>query len=181
MKHIKLFEQFVNEKAYRLTGFYASKGLIGRVMQTFKKQIERTAFEGDREVTLQDINKEWEKFQKTAQKIVLDQVEKAVNDMNQVLFVTLDPSTWIVDKINGLNQDGLTNKVYISLDGEFVINVGFMDNVDSSKFRRKLDKEAYNNTPLANPANTIYGTYDSAVGYNNLEIRDNEIMVIDAK
>ena len=181
MKRIPTFEQFVNEKAYRLSGFYASKGLIGKVMQTFKKQIERTSFEGDREGTLEDINKEWEKFQKTAQKIVLDQVEKAVKDMDQVLFVTLDPSTWIVDEVNGLNQDGRTDKVYISLDGDFVINVGFMDDVDSSKFKRKLDKEASNNTPLADPANTIYGTYDSAVGNNNLEMRDNEIMEIDAK
>ena len=181
MKRIPTFEQFVNEKAYRLSGFYASKGLIGKVMQTFKKQIERTSFEGDREGTLEDINKEWEKFQKTAQKIVLDQVEKAVKDMDQVLFVTLDPSTWIVDEVNGLNQDGRTDKVYISLASDFVINVGFMDDVDSSKFKRKLDKEAYNNTPLADPANAIYGTYDSAVGNNNLEMRDNEIMEIDAK
>ena len=37
------------------------------------------------------------------------------------------------------------------------------------------------NSPIANSSDVIYGNYDSAVGDNNLEIRDSEYMSIDAK
>jgi transcriptional regulator with PAS, ATPase and Fis domain len=181
MKRIPTFEQFVNEKVYRLAGYYSAKGLIGKIMQTFKKEIERTVFEGDREGTLEEVNKAWAKHQDTAKKLVLDQVEKAVKNMDQVLFVTMEPSHWIVDDVNGLNMDDRTDKVYIRLQHEFVINVGFMDDADSSKFKRKFDKESYNNTPLSSSEDLIYGTYDDGVGDNNLELRSNEIIEINHK
>ena len=37
------------------------------------------------------------------------------------------------------------------------------------------------NSPIANSSDVIYGDYDSAVGDNNLEIRDSEYMSIDQK
>jgi hypothetical protein len=181
MKRIPTYEQFVNEKVYRLSGFYSQKGFLGKIFQTFKKQVERVSYEGDVEGTLEDVNKIWDKFQDDAKKMILAQVEKAVKDMDNVLFVTMSPSKWIADEVNGLNQDG-GKELYISLeDGDFVINVGFMDDVDASKYKRKFDKEAYNNTPMASDEDVIYGTYDSNVGDNNLELRGGEVMSIDAK
>ena len=180
MKRIPTFEQFVNEKAYRLSGYYSAKGLIGKIMQTFKKQIERVQYEGDAEGVIEELNKEWEKHQDTAKKLVLDQVEKAVKNMDQVLFVTLEPSHWIVDDVNGLNVEG-SSSLYVRLQHELIINVGFMDDADSSKFKRRFDKEAYNNTPLADEDSVIYGNFDPGVGDNNLELRSNEIMQIDAR
>ena len=41
MKHIKLFEQFVNEKAYQMTGMYGAKGIVGKVLFAFKKEVEK--------------------------------------------------------------------------------------------------------------------------------------------
>ena len=180
MKIIPTFEQFVNEKAYRLSGYYSSKGLIGKVMQTFKKQIERIQYEGDAEATVEDINKVWDKFQDDAKKMILDQVEKAVKDMDNVLYVTMAPSKWIADEINGLNQEG-GSSLYISLEkGDFVINVGFMDDVDANKYKRKFDKNSYTNSAIASNKDVIYGNL-SPVGDNNLELRSGEVMQIDAK
>lgn len=180
MKNIPTFEQFINEKTYRLSGYYSQKGFLGKIMQAFKKQIERISYEGDIESTIEDVNKAWDKFQDTAKKMILDQVEKAVKDMDNVLYVTMAPSKWIADEINGLNQDG-GSELYISLeDGDFVINVGFMDDVDASKYKRKFDKEAYNNSAIASDEDVIYGTL-SPVGDNNLELRGGEVMSIDAK
>ena len=178
MKKIPTFEQFLNEKVYRLSGYYSQKGFLGKIFQAFKKQIEKVSYEGDAEGTLEEVNKAWDKFQDTAKKMILDQVEKAVKDMDQVLFVTMSPSKWIADEINGLNQEG-GSSLYISLEeADFVINVGFMDDANASKYKRKFDKESYNNTPIASANDVIYGDYDSAVGDNNLELRGGEVMQI---
>ena len=100
--------------------------------------------------------------------------------MDNVAFVTMSPSKWIADEVNGLNQEG-GSSLYISLeDGDFVINVGFMDDVDASKYKRKFDKEAYNNSAIASDEDVIYGVM-SPVGDNNLELRGGEVMSIDAK
>ena len=181
MKRIPTFEQFVNEKVYRLSGFYSQKGFLGKIFQAFKKEIQGVKYEGDGAGTIEEVNKAWEKFQDTAKKMILDQVEKAVKDMDNILFVTADFSKWTIDEVNGLNRDG-GKELYISLfDGDLVINVGFMDDVDASKYKRKFDKEAYNNTPMASEDEVIYGTFDSNVGDNNLELRGGEVMSIDAK
>ena len=180
MKRIPTFEQFVNEKVYRLSGYYSQKGFLGKIMQAFKKQVEKVSYEGDVEGTVEEVNKIWDKFQDDAKKMILDQVEKAVKDMDNVLYVTMAPSKWIADEINGLNQEGGTS-LYISLaDGDFVINDGFMDDVDASKYKRKFDKEAYNNSAIASDDDVIYGEL-SPVGDNNLELRGGEVMQIDAK
>jgi hypothetical protein len=179
MKHLQLFEEFINEKSYRMTGVYASKGLIGKVMQAFKKEIAGVKYEGDAEATLEEINKEWAKFQKDAEKIILDAVEKGAKDMDSVLFVTANLAKGFhIDEINGLNREG-SSELFIGY--ELVINVGFMDDVDGSRLYRKIDKTGMMNSPIANSSDVIYGDYDSAVGDNNLEIRDSEYISIDGK
>jgi len=180
MKRLPTFEQFLNEKAYRLSGYYSQKGFLGKIFQAFKKQIEKVQYEGDGAATIEEINKIWDKFQDDAKKMILDQVEKAVKDMDNVLYVTADFSKWTIDEINGLNQDGGSD-LYISLfDGDMVINVGFMDDVDAGKFKRKFDKESYQNSAIAADDDVIYGNL-SPVGDNNLELRGGEVMQIDAK
>ena len=179
MKHVKLFEQFVNEKVYRMTGIYTAKGLVGKVMQAFKKEIEGVKYEGDAEATLEEINKEWAKFQKDAEKIILDAVEKGAKSMDSVIFVTANLAEGFhIDEVNKLNREG-SSVLFIGY--EMVINVGFMDDVDGSRLYKKIDKTGWMNSPVANSSDVIYGNYDSAVGDNNLEIRDSEYMSIDQK
>ena len=179
MKHVQLFEQFVNEKVYRMTGVYSSKGLVGKVMQAFKKTIEKVSYEGDQKTTLAEVNKAWESFRRDGEKIILDQVEKGTKGMGSVLFVTATLNNeWVADTIEKLNTPD-SKSLYITY-GEFVINVGFKDDVDGSKLYKKIDKTGMMNSPIASKKDTIYGTMAS-VGNNNLEIRDNEFMSIDSK
>jgi hypothetical protein len=179
MKKVKLFEQFVNEKAYRLTGGYASKGLIGKMMQAFKKEIEKIKYEGDKDSTLSAVNAVWAKWApKEGAKIILSEVEKAVKDMEAVVFVNASiDKEWIVDEVNNLNTEG-NRELFIAFPDDFVINVGFADDVDGSKFSKKLT--GYLNTPIGQGSD-IYGSFDDEVGGNNVEIRGGEIMSIDAK
>ena len=178
MKHIKLYEEFVNEKVYRMTGPYASKGIIGKVMQAFKKEIEGATYEGDAADTLEEVNGAWGDFGKDAQKMILDEIKKAVKDMNQVVYVHVQGLnlSWEPDTINGLNRDG--GPLYIRIPGDFVINVGFMDDADGSKYSKKLGGML--NTAIAG-GEDIYGGYDAEIGENNVEIRGSEIMQIDQK
>ena len=183
MKNIPTFEQFLNEKTYRLSGYYSAKGLIGKIMQAFKKEIQGLKHEGDVMGTLEEVNKEWDKFKKDAHKMILDQVKKAVGSMDGVVFVTADLSKWSMDEVNGLNDLGgeFSSSLYIALlDGDVVINVGFADDVDAGKYKRKFDKESYQNSAIATEDDVIYGTI-SDVGDNNLELRAGEVMQIDAK
>lgn len=183
MKSIPTFEQFLNEKAYRMTGIYAAKGLIGKVMQAFKQEIAKVKYEGDSAATLKEVNKEWAKFKKDAEKLILDHIEKSV-DMDSVVFVTANLNQeWKVDEINGLNSSDGSGALYISYAtwNEFVINVGFADDYNGKKASRKIDKTGMMNSPVASKKDVIYGGYDSQVGNNNLEIRDSEYIQIDAK
>ena len=179
MKHVKPFEQFVNEKVYRMTGIYSAKGLVGKVMQAFKKEIAGVKYEGDAEATLEEINKEWAKFQKDAEKIILDAVEKGAKSMDSVVFVTANLATGFhIDEVNKLNREG-SSELFVGY--ELIINVGFMDDVDGSRLYKKIDNTGMMNSPMANNSDVIYGNYDPAVGDNNLEIRDSEYMSIDQK
>jgi hypothetical protein len=179
MKIIPTFEQFVNEKSYRMTGMYAAKGLVGKVMQAFRQEIKTVKYEGINVVTQEEVNKEWAKFEDTAKKIILDQVEKGAGGMDGILFVTANLfNGFAIDEVNGLNSEG-SDTLYLSY--ELVINVGFMDDVNGSKFKRKIDKTGMMNIPLATKRDLIYGEYDESVGNNNLEIRDTELIQIDGK
>ena len=186
MKHIKLFEQFVNEKVYRLTGMYGAKGLVGKVMQAFKKKIEKIKYDGDISETLKEVNETWDIFvQQDLTKIILDQVKKGDKTLNSVTYVTANFSgEWRADDINGLNKNiDRTGELFIcySKYGEFVINVGFKDSVNGRKLSKKIDKTGIMNSPIASSADTIFGAYDPSVGDNNLEIRDSDYMSIDPK
>ena len=129
--------------------------------------------------TQEEVNKEWAKFEDNAKKIILDQVEKGAGGMDGILFVTANLSNGFhIDEINGLNREG-SNTLYLGY--ELVINVGFMDDVNGSKFKRKIDKTGMMNSPIASGKDVIYGNYDTAVGNNNLEIRDTEFIQIDGK
>ena len=184
MKTIPTFEQFLNEKAYGMTGIYAAKGLIGKVMQAFKQEIAKVKYEGDVPATLKEVNKEWAKFKKDAEKIILDAVEKGAGDMESVLFITANlGEEWKADEINGLNSSDGSGPLYISYAtwDEMVINVGFMDDANGKKLGRKIDKTGMMNSPVASRKDVIHGEYDRQVGNNNLELRDSEYIQIDAK
>lgn len=180
MKHIKLFEQFVNEKAYQLTGTFGAKGIAGKVLFAFKKQIERIKYEGDAEVTLDELNDEWAKFvKKSAADIILKELYNSIKDFKEVvLFVNVSlEDKWQADEINGLNRPG-GSQLYVTYPRDFVINVGFYDDADGSRFAKRVG--GYMNTPI-NMDSDIYGSFDSAVGYNNIEIRSSLFLTIDAK
>jgi hypothetical protein len=176
------FSEFVenelNEKAYRLTGHYTTKGIIGKVMQTFKKHIEHIKYEEDVEKTLKEVNKAWEHFHNEGSKIILDEVHKAVKDMEQVLYVQVDglSQRWEADTINKLNKEG--GPLYIVIPGDFVINIGFMDDVDGSKFKNKLG--GMMNSAISG-GEDLYGEFDPEIDENNVEIRGNEVIQIDSK
>ncbi len=179
MKTIPTFEQFLNEKSYRMTGAYAAKGLIGAIMQAFKQEIKKVKYEGINVVTQEEVNEEWAKFEDTAKKIILDQVEKGAGGMDSILYVTANLfNGFAIDEVNGLNSEG-SDTLYLSY--EVVINVGFMDDVNGKKFARKIDKTGMMNSPLSYEKEVIYGKYDESVGNNNLEIRDSEYIQIDGK
>lgn len=180
MKHVHLFEQFVNEKAYQMTGMYGAKGIPGKVLFAFKKEVERIKYEGDAEVTLDALNDEWAKFVKrSAADIILKELYNSIKDFKEcVLFVNVTLGyEWQSDEINGLNRPG-ASELWVTYPRDFVINVGFYDDADGSRFAKKLG--GMMNTPI-NMGSDIYGSFDSAVGYNNIEIRSSLFLTIDAK
>lgn len=182
MKHVKLFEQFVNEKVYQMTGIYGAKGILGRVLFAFKKEIERLKYEGNAETTLSDVNKVWSKWADTdGAKIIETEVLKQVRDKESIVYImaTLSNVKWVADTINGLNTSD-RNELFITIPGDFVINVGFMDDVDGSKFSRKLDG-MMNDAIITGKESVVTGTYDKLVGRNNVEIRGSMFLSIDAK
>lgn len=182
MKHIKLYEQFVNEKAYQLTGIYGAKGIIGKVLFAFKKEIERVKYEGNAEETLSELNKVWSKWaDNNGAKIIEDLVMKQVKDKEAIVYImaTLSNSLWEADTVNRLNSPE-SSELYVTIVGDFVINVGFADDVDAGKFGRKLDG-MQNSAIISSRETAVVGAYDSAIGENNIEIRSGIYLSIDAK
>jgi hypothetical protein len=182
MKHIKLYEEFVNEKAYQMTGTFGAKGIAGKVLFAFKKEVERVKFEGDQEKTLEDINKVWSKWaDKDGAKIIEQEVMKQVKDKEAVVYIiaTLGATEWIADDINGINSPGRA-ELLVRYPSDFIINVGFADDVDANRYSRKLD--GMQNDALISGAETaVVGDFDSQVGPNNIEIRASLLLTIDAK
>jgi hypothetical protein len=182
MKHIQLYEQFVNEKAYQLTGIYGAKGIIGKVLFAFKKQVEKIKYEGDADSTIAEINDIWSKWaNKDGAKIIEQEVMKQVKDKEAIVYImaTLGGFEWAADEVNRLNTPG-NSELFITIPGDFVINVGFADDVDSGKFSRKLD--GMQNSAIQNGKETaVIGSYDNLVGENNIEIRTSMFLSIDAK
>jgi hypothetical protein len=182
MKHVQLFEQFVNEKAYQMTGSYGAKGIAGKVLFAFKKEIERIKYEnGDADATLAELNDVWTKWaDKDGAEIIEKEVMKVVKDKEAIVYLVaiLSDAKWIADVVNKINQPGSV-ELYVCLNTDFVINVGFADDVDASKFERKL--EGMTNTAIGNSITSIIGELDPEVGYNNVEIRSRMYLTIDAK
>lgn len=182
MKHIKLFEQFVNEKAYQLSGVYGAKGIAGKVLFAFKKEVERVKYEGDPEETLKDINKAWLKWaDTTGAKIIETEVMKQVKDKEAVVYVTstLGGYEWTADTVNGINNP-TRPELLVRFPGDFVINVGFADDVDADRFSRKLGG-MLNNALYSSFDTEVVGNFDAEVAYNNIEIRSGLFLTIDAK
>jgi hypothetical protein len=183
MKHIKLYEDFlVTEKAYQLTGSYGAKGIAGKVAFAFKKQVERVQYDGNVKSTLDDLNTVWLKWANNeGAKIIETEVMKQIKDKDAVIYVTstLGNYKWIADEVNGVNGPERT-ELLARFPGDFVINVGFADDVDANKFSRKLG--GMTNTALVSSTDTeILGSFDASVGYNNVEIRGSLFLTIDAK
>lgn len=182
MKHIQLYEQFINEKAYQMTGIYGAKGIIGKVLFGFKKEIERIKYEGDVDATLAELNSVWSKWaDKDGAKIIEQEVMKQVKDKEALVYVmaTLGGFEWAADEVNRLNSPEKP-ELFVTIPNDFVINVGFADDVDSSKFSRKLD--GMQNSAIQNGKETaVIGSYDNLVGENNIEIRTSMFLSIDAK
>lgn len=180
MKYVKLYEEFVNEKVYRLTGAYASKGIIGALMQAFKKEIERISHNGDPVETLEQVNAAWAKWApKDGAKIIIDRVMKVVKKEEEIAFITASLNA--VWELNPEFGDGVGGVMRFYIPMDFVINVGFMDDADGSRYSRKLDGML--NTPLFNQSRDIeiMGAFDAMVGNNNVEIRGRETMMVDEK
>jgi hypothetical protein len=182
MKHIQLFEQFVNEKVYQMTGSYGAKGIAGKVLFAFKKQIERIKYEGDEEATLEEINKVWSKWaDKEGAKIIEHEVLKQIKDKESVVYITatLAGKPWIKDEVNGINEPGRA-ELLVRYPADLVINVGFTDDTDASKYTRKL--EGMQNSAIISKQETeVLGKFDAEVLDNNIEIRAQLLLTIDAK
>ena len=182
MKHIKLYEDFVTEKAYQLTGIYGAKGIAGKVLFAFKKEIEKIQYNGDAEETLSELNKVWSKWaDKDGAKIIEDLVMKQVKDKEAIVYImaTLSNSIWEAETVNRLNSPG-GSELFVTIPMDFVINVGFADDVDAGKFARKLDG-MQNSAIISSRETAVVGSYDSAIGDNNIEIRTGFYLSIDAK
>lgn len=182
MKHIQLYEQFVNEKAYQMTGIYGAKGIAGKVLFAFKKEIEKIQYNGDADSTISELNNVWSSWaDKEGAKIIEELVLKQVKDKEAIVYVlaTLGGFLWEADTVNRLNSPE-RNELFVTIQGDFVINVGFADDVDANKFGRKLDG-MQNSAITSSKETAVIGAYDGAVGENNIEIRTGFYLSIDAK
>lgn len=177
MKYIKLYEDFITEKAYQLSGSYGAKGIAGKVLFAFKKEVASVKYDGDAQSTLKDINDAWSKFaDKDGAKIIETEVLKQVKDKEAIAYITatLGELTWSEESING------SELLITVLPGDFVINVGFADDVDAGKFSRKLNGMT-NDAIVSKNVTVVLGGYDPEVGENNVEIRSGMFLTIDAK
>lgn len=176
MKNVQTYEEFLNEKAYMFVGMSGTKGIWGKVLFAFKKQIERIQFENEKQ-TLEELNSEWEKFaKKDAIKIIKDEVMKQVKDEESLIGITASLNDiWVMSPDFRTNETTMKAKY----DHDCVINVTFADDVDGNKFKRKLD--GYVNTPLHNSKTevAILGVSDNSP--NNVEIRTHMYLIIDIK
>ena len=126
MKNLQTFDEFLNEKAYLLTGGFGAKGIPGKVLFAFKKQIERIRFEKTGQDLLDEINKTWSKWApKEGAKIIETEVLKAVKDRDAIVYLTAKLNTmWKFDTVNDINSLDIEKdkKAYITLDTtDFVI------------------------------------------------------------
>ena len=87
--------------------------------------------------------------------------------------------TWEMDTINNINAPGKTEAL-IRIPSDFVINIGFADDVNGNKFTRKLDG-MLNIALISGTEIEVMGSYNRDVMGNNVEIRSSMFLTIDAK
>jgi hypothetical protein len=165
-----------------MTGMYGAKGIAGKVLFAFKKEIEKIKFEGDVQDTLKELNQVWSKWaDKEGAEIIADEVMKQVKDEEAIVYImaALSKQEWVDDQINGLNRPDGT-ELFVRIPSDFVINIGFADDVDAGKYTRKLSG-MQNDALVAGNETIILGEYESSVGKNNIEIRQSMFLSIDAK
>lgn len=183
MKNLKSYDDFLNEKAYLLTGIYDAKGIPGKVLFAFKKEeIERIKFEGDTDKLLKEVNAAWKKWAPTkGAKIIEAEVMKQVKNPEAIVYITANLlEEWKLDEINKLNTEiDKTGTAYIHYRGsDFVINIGFADDVDAGKYSRRLG--GMRNTAVITNDVYVAGEFYDA-GYNNVEIRESLFLMVDKK
>jgi hypothetical protein len=174
-------QSYVNEKAYQLTGRFGAKGIPGKVLFAFKKEIEKIKWSGNDEETLAEINRLWKSWADTQGAKILDsEIQKVVKFENNIVYVvaTLSNYEWVKDTVNDLN-DRQTRELFVCLGTGFQISVGFFDDVNSAKYSKKLG--GYNNSCLYTTKHTdVYGKFID-VGDNNIEITESLFLVLDHK
>lgn len=165
-------------KAYQLTGAYGSKGIAGKVLFEFKKEVEKLNLPLDLNKALNEINTLWNKWSiSEGAKIIENEVVKVVKNTSDIEFITasLNQFKWEADTVNNLNNQGIKNKLWIRIPGDFVINVGF-NNVDASNFSKKLG--GMKNDPININQTDVLGKYKN-VGRNNVEIRESLFLLLE--
>jgi len=176
MKHLQTFDEFLNEKAYQLTGYAGAKGIPGKVQFAFKKSIESISYDGSPEETVAKINDAWKTWaDKEGAKIIKDEVLKIVKDESSIDFLnaTLSRVAWSYD-----TRTVMPTKFNPLIAGDFVINVAFNDDVDAGKFSKKLGGMV--NEPLFTGKLTeIIGS--NIYTQNNVEIREHFQLLVDNK
>jgi hypothetical protein len=178
----KTTNESISEKVYQMTGSFGAKGIAGKVLFAFKKQIERIKYEGDEAATLEEINKVWSKWaDKDGAKIIEQEVLKQIKDKESIVYImaTLGQTKWVADDVEGINAPGKP-ELLVRIPSDFVINIGFADDVDGSKFSRKLDG-MMNDALMSGKETAVVGQYDAQVGQNNIEIRSSVFLTIDSK
>jgi hypothetical protein len=171
-------ENNMHVKAYQLTGAYGSKGIAGKVLFEFKKEVEKLNLPLDLNKALNEINTLWNKWSiSEGAKIIENEVVKVVKNTSDIEFITatLNQFKWEADAVNNLNNQGIKNKLWIRIPGDFVINVGF-NNVDASNFSKKLG--GMKNDPININQTDVLGKYKN-VGRNNVEIRESLFLLLE--
>ncbi len=180
MKHIKLFEEYIEESVFRMSGIYTAKGLVGQVMQEFKEEIKSIRYDDSMKETLDEINKAWNSFTKEAEGIIIDEVMKTVKKKEEVVYINVKglEEEWEVDRELGFNPLKNTYNpynLYVRLP-EFVIDIGFADVGGRMKYRKKLEVGSW--SPKRTPSGRdIYGSLNSEAS-SNIEIKGIEVLVI---
>jgi len=162
-------------KVYLLTGIYGAKGIPGKLLFAFKKEIEKHNFTNGN--ILININNLWSKWSVSEGiEIIKNEVFKKINkEYIAYIYATLNKVEWEVDTINKINVPN-SNKLYIRIPSDFIINIGFYDDINSNKFAKKIG--GYNNTAIIYNQTQVFGSYINT-GYNNIEIRDSLFILIE--
>jgi hypothetical protein len=94
-------------------------------------------------------------------------------------MATLAGKEWMADDVNGINAPGRP-ELLVRYPSDFVINIGFADDVDAGKFTRKLEG-MQNSAVIDKTHTTVLGQFDEEILDNNIEIRAQLLLTIDAK